>query len=243
MLLNNGGLWVLPDGEVYAAGGQYDGSGHQLLRFDGDAWRDVPLPDTRGVTRVTSMRLAPDGSVWALLVSRGFPEEAPQDFEDWWYEERPDEHLARLDGESWTMLYSTDAGVPTIIPRYPSPEPVWEIHPNGTIWALADPDPSDRDQRLSLWSFDGGTWQLRLDEADWLDIGPDGTVWVARSSGEDILSFDGSVWRRYPGLPALALWPGSPDGFDTAPDGTAWVLSGDEDALYVITPEAVAGTE
>ena len=104
-------------------------------------------------------------------------------------------------------------------------------------------------------------WLFRLDSSGWTTFeypsdfpvesdglvpGPDGAVWVsARGPTADgsigrtgLYRFDGRDWRLF--LPGT-----SPLSFDIAPDGSIWALAreGDDAALYVITPEAVAGTD
>ena len=85
--------------------------------------------------------------------------------------------------------------------------------------------------------------------SDWGDVrvAPDGSVWVAARldvpggqvpvCGEGVggvARFDGVTWDRYLAGRCVAA-------FDIAGDGSVWVLA--DDALYVITPEAVEGAE
>jgi hypothetical protein len=96
--------------------------------------------------------------------------------------------------------------------------------------------------------------------AFWLEIDPEGTLWVG-----PLTWFDGTAFQQI-GLPASA-GNAQPDLVSAvhAPDGSIWVVVADRDAmgdppcpkrtdvpvlcegetdgLYVITPEAVAATE
>ena len=82
-----------------------------------------------------------------------------------------------------------------------------------------------------------------------LDVAPDGSLWLPSKHG--LARFDGETWDWY--LDGTFI-----EDIDIAPDGTVWAVANDlatgsQDqplreqagmtATYVITPEAVAGTE
>ena len=252
-------LHVLPDGSILAI--TWHG---RILRFDGAAWQEVPMPDVDAATRVTGVRVGFDGTLWMHFISRSTAPEGPWWGSRWWdSDEVPQDHLAHYDGETWTT-YSAADGLPRLTHALKQ-EPSWDVHPDGSVWVLADPEQAmESDPYSLLWtlrSFDGDTWTewsdgvgmlhataMSLDgdtRTEWtegmgmLDIGPDGTVWMGRPDPGDaerlyLASFDGTTWRQYPRFDA---WQGS---LAFSPDGSAWVVADADRGLYVITPEAVA---
>ena len=75
-------------------------------------------------------------------------------------------------------------------------------------------------------------------------VAADGSLWADWPEGKDrcagVLRFDGLSTRRF-SMPGMADDYSCLDGMDITPDGSVWVAAGHD--LYVITPEAVAGTE
>jgi len=247
-------LLVQPDGSILA----FDARNGRMLHFDGAEWLEVPMLDTGAATHVSGIRSGSDGTLWVHFISRST---APGRFDGGWWgsDEVPLDHLARYDGERWTTYSSAD-GLPRLTHAL-TQEPEWGIHPDGSVWVLADPEQTTvSDPRSLLWtlkSFDGSTWTDWSDGVDLLDvgpdgvrlfdIGPDGTVWMGMP-GQDhpeyvhLASFDGANWQQYPRLHLHGMASPS-SGLDIAPDGSAWVLAEEDQGLYVITPDAVAASE
>jgi hypothetical protein len=99
-----------------------------------------------------------------------------------------------------------------------------------------------------LARFAGGEWAAwtsadlpdidlptRLGDAEF-KVAPDGSLWVG-SHCDGLARFDGESLDRF--------LPGQCISMDIAADGSVWVLAheGEGKDLYVITPEAVAGTQ
>ena len=210
---------LAPSGDIYSVGGPLNGSpdGGQLVRLEDGKWQEVPLPVTDEAARVTGIRQAPDGSLWVHFISRAFPSGVPRDLEDWWGDgTHPHDHLARLDGETWTVHLTPDL-LPVFTSSFSVLGSEWDIHPDGSLWFMAAPDEG---HSQSLRSFDGETWTIQLEGVDWFHIGPDGTVWTSGECGGELSAYDGSTWRTYSSVPG----PCSPEfDFDTAPDGSAWI--------------------
>jgi hypothetical protein len=214
-----------------------------LLRSDGDVPGDAVLN--------VYMAAAPDGSVWLgcstyHAASSRTPACAG---------------LRRHDGEAWETV--------TPIPGRPDLHagPV-AVGPDGTLWTylIAKTDPRGHYlARLSdgIWSVFGvadgvpmlegvQTW-----ESD-LTVDEDGTLWIGGSQRSieygaplppplgpsdpphGVLSFDGTTWQQYlKGLSVERVQ--ARDGMVWAADLVSW--GGGPGGLYVITPEAMAGTE
>jgi hypothetical protein len=136
-----------------------------------------------------------------------------------------------------------------------------DMNADGTLWAKRGLGGA-----ATLARFDGSKWTT-FDESDgvpplgghyqghpgFLRVGPEGSVWVNplgdwETTGNEcdgIANFDGEVWDRY--LPGICIY-----AMDVAPDGSIWLQGGvmrragsgfEPVETYVITTEAVAGTE
>ena len=198
-------------------------------------WSDI----YEGPVAADALAVSPDGEVWLMGV-RGT--ETSGDVQV----------LLSYDGQEWQVvevpggrLYNAWAGQS------------FDIGPDGAMWA----------------AYGSGRGLARLDESGWtvfteaegvrpwgtegfiptdhLHAAADGSVWVnAEGTGSScggVANFDGSTWTGY--LTSLCV-----HDLDIAPDGAVWVRAGtferrggfeywDSPDLYVITPEAVAGTE
>ena len=238
-------LVVQPDGSVLA----FDGRNGRMLHFDGAEWLEVPMLDTGAATHVSGVRIGSDGTLWVHFISRST---GPGRMDGGWWgsrwwdsDEVPQDHLAHYDGETWTT-YSAADGLPRLTHALKQ-EPSWDVHPDGSVWVLADPEQAmESDPYSLLWtlrSFDGDRWTEWSDGVGLLDIGPDGTVWMGKpgpdiqgdyAEGFQLASFDGATWRQYRGLTFTHedFW----GGLDVAPDGSAWVVAEEDQGLYVIRP-------
>ena len=222
------GLYAGTDGAVWATWLSKDGP--RLARFDakGRSVIDMPKATIRGED-INELAVTDDGSVWVTA-------------------HEPD-GLHRYDGERWQKVGLPNDGGST------------HVGQDGTMWRT-NPSPGgpvvDFHPAVdAMYRFDGMEWQRLdgLDEdllavlsgLDHREVTPVGRLWVwswipddLEGAGVDL--FDGSTRTSYlPGKHVLRA--------DMAPDGTLWVLtrSGRPDEgpvdVYVITPEAVAGTE
>jgi hypothetical protein len=240
---------VAPDGTVWvhAEGGPSD----VIQSFDGEGWT------THGDTTVGGdVEVTPDGIVWSMwwdparrvpvfgyLTEDGWQALADGVFvrslrvaspDDIWGIEMdflgPDHFVRFVDG-AWERMDDVDL-------------PLAALGPDGTFWGafLGDDD---------LVRFDGSEWSRWPPEdtgfhagPDGVEVATDGSVWYASGSPEDncggVARFDGVTPDRY--LSGLCV-----EAIDINTDGSVWLLATEAGAdlrdVYVITPEAVAGTE
>ena len=261
---------VAPDGTVW------DWHEGEIASFNGKRWK------VRKRAEGSALAVGLDGSVWATLVDKQDP--------DW-------EDLARFTGTGWDR---TDVRVPRgSSPLFVnSGDDIWavidgglhrlvdgewdalgppldgvDVGPDGTIWALRQPEVQvveggDPDDWADFVTDDEGNWVfdyedilMRYDGSEWQEWGPadgvpaglvglraapDGSLWAtagAESCDGGMFHFDGTTWNHY-------LAGRCTDVFEVAPDGSLWAVDGAEDTdgvrladLYVITPEALAATE
>jgi len=208
-----------------------DCSGTVLLRLEDDGslttiedWSDV----YDGDAALDQLAVSPDGDVWLVGIPRS--------------------HLLRFDGEGWDAIPSPERWNP----GGRGPYRYLDIGPDGAVWLKADTTGG-----LARFEDPGWTTFTQADGVEpwrepWgnpgsstrelLNVAADGSVWVnggPTDEGCGATYFDGATWTSY--LVGLCI-----EDFAIAPDGSVW-LGADGRAgrldLYVITPEAVAGTE
>jgi len=186
---------------------------------------------------VHSLAVTPDAAVWAS-------------YPTWWGIAPEPGPIARLDGDSWTVLTKED-GVPGDGMRDLA------VAPDGSLWAIVERDWQQGNTSISrppmIVHFDGETWRTYeardgiVDPAggevtvsedkngayvvnapapmfNALMVGPDGTVWVGANRG--LAAYDGRAWRAYPIGPVQAV--------AVDPGGTIWVGQGN--SLVRFTP-------
>ena len=188
---------MAPDGTIWMGGETVmhlvDG---KLIRFEG-----ADAPDD--VSWAREVAVARDGTVWAgFPTAMGIPAEPG--------------HLARLDGDRWTVFTEED-GVPG--------DGIRELvaAPDGSLWVHVE----RYEQRGNtshylpplIGHFDGEAWTT-YDRSDGIEgikyfaltVAPDGIVWVGTDRG--LAAFDGQRWRMYE---LGAVW-----AIAVAGDGTIW---------------------
>lgn len=179
--------------------------------FDGETWTTYTTEGLRDGYAQT-VEVAPDGTVWAGT----------------------EQGLARLDGETWTIV-SPLADIVDVATA-----------PDGSVVAGFYRPP-----RNPSWGgvarFDGETWSI-LGDADtmpedfltFLDVSPvDGALWTtAGGSGfipvGTVSRFDGSVWtgwsvNEFPGHEEPGLIP---QAMTVGPDGSVWVVTNKADVPH-----------
>jgi hypothetical protein len=244
-------LAIGPDGTVWVAG--IDGDKHcpdieddgcagtVLFRLEDDGspttiedWSDVYDGDAHWL----QLAVSPDGDVW-LIGESDDPQVAGA--------------VLRFDGEGWEAIPGPEGWAPGEMGRSLANGPA------GTHWVVATRDDGEWN-RGDLARYDDAGWTTFTD-ADgvepWGDmawawaymdlptVAADGSLWLqgietVTDEGHcgGAAHYDGTTWTSYLGdscIRDLAI----------APDGSAWLRadSGTSVATYVITPEAVAGTE
>jgi WD40 repeat protein len=210
-----------------------------LASYDGERWTTVeadrPVPGD-----VAALAVAPDGTVWVVLVADANGPSSTNTVMTW-------------DGKTWDTYGPVDDGGSEL----------WYsdigFAPDGTVWVvlvLGD------DGGLTVVKWDGKTWDTfgplddRSDAGRGIHFAPDGRVWFGATT-----FYDGRDLRQLE-IPAT-IGEGElrvgPHAF--GPDGSLWVVLSDMRdpkslgcevdprvcqgvaALYVITPEALAATE
>jgi hypothetical protein len=123
--------------------------------------------------------------------------------------------LARFDGTEWRLFGKGD-GVPLMGGHYQGHRGFLAVAPDGSVWVNPYRQAEESDGCDGLATFDGRNWSAFLERQCIfsMDISPDGSVWV-QATGTGIEPWD------------LEDIGDSPNPIH----------------LYVITPEAVAGTE
>ena len=228
-------LAIGPDGTIWVVGvdghkhcpdiEDRDCSGTVLLRLEGDGslttiedWADVQAGDASP----TQLAVSPDGDVW-LAGTRGV--------------------LLRFDGEGWEAVPGPEGWDPAEIGRY------LDVGPDGALWVQADTmgglarfdDPGwttfmPADGPMQGWGEQGWTTM------DLLEVASDGSLWLnggPPGTGCGMTHYHDMTWTSY-------LVGSCIEDFAIAPDGSVWLGAADTAGLldlYVITPEAVAGTE
>lgn len=241
---------VLPDGHVWASW-MSERDTVRLGLFDGQGWTEYATPDgiesVRGLgysAGVADIASTPDGDVWIAIAGNwgaGFGNGA----------------LVRFDGATWTEVqpFGEDPG-----------HRISDVHhltvaPDGALWALVwmlgdgvtdEERPADFDgSAQALLRFDGESWEAHPSRQVLSDIdaserglleGPividdAGRAWVYLEGvvpGHRLIAFDGASTTSYLDVKKVN---------DLAVDENGSVWAASRDGLYVITPDAMAGTE
>ncbi len=198
---------------------------------NGSDWADVYGND------VTGLSVNDDGMAWLLVFSHEGEVAVGT--------------LLRFDGTDWQVVPSPDG-----IDWSSQPGRTFDVGPDGTLWTAGDLGQLHH----SLARLDGSGWTVFTDAdgvGPWgqpyvfqvrmavVEVAPDGGAWVnVTNDGGDcdgLARFDGDTWTPY--LAGRCI-----SDFDIAPDGSVWAVARSQDGssgvdTYVITPEAVAGTE
>jgi hypothetical protein len=246
---------VAPDGTLWWA----DRDGNGLKSFDGEQWvvrRATPKGERATVDQV---EVLDDGTVlaswWLGALGEGQRKVAKLGQDGW-------EILHSVGGSEDAWLGANPTGEVSIMLQTDDDQPLYhETFPTSTEGQVGRADrPQGRIEHMDVGS-DGTIWLslehgglARHDGNSWtefeLPVGlpglggiqaaPDGSVWSATCGWSafscELLRFDGETWDRF--LGSLSL--GDIDEIAFSPNGTVWSISG-ANALYAITPEAVAG--
>ena len=265
----DGTVWVLSAGPTLDDRETDERDKPTIRSFDGSTWTYGKRGENLRVGTV------PDGTVWARWAGRSGPVLARWGKDGWQrFDAQPPEDAGDVfmmnNGDMWARSWSDDGELSRLVdgtwqPLGPLVADV-DVGPDGTIWALRQPEPRlIEGGEPGNWAdfvtddegnavFDHEDILMRLDGDDWQEWGPadgvpggfggvavaqDGSVWgtTGQEGCEGIFRFDGRKWGRH--LPGLCI-----DQFHIARDGSVWVLAGmgddmDEDnwyGLYVITP-------
>ncbi len=261
---------VAPDGTAWVAIEKDDGNRLVIRRLGTDGWQRFARPTLGDYTEglpYGDLVVTESGGIWWVPPHLGhevlFDDEGPRYV-------RGEDRLLRLkkwdDGSEWLEV-TPDALV------YALGNSAVEIGSDGTVWyAGVEPRVDGETATWDAGIGGGGTiaapgdsFLMRYDGAEWqrwgpddgvpsltwswspqLEVAPDGGLWVVapetwvrRGDAKDlpfdgIARFDGSTWHYFLAGHDVGDW-------DVAPDGSVWLRA--DGALYVITPEAVAGTE
>ena len=158
----------------------------------------------------------------------------------------------RFDGDAWQV-------VPPPIGTAAGPQAYWswDVGPDGTMWTVGDS--LELHESLARLDDEGWTIFTKADGVrpwgeqpmgwwgtDIVRVAPDGSAWVnatdeSRRTCDGLARFDGESWNPF--LTGRCI-----SDLDFAPDGSVWVVAHEPDFTsevdtYVITPEAVEGTE
>ncbi len=176
-----------PDGVVWTVGGE-----NEIYRFDGSEWQVAAVPNLRGVGAWSaSLAAAPDGTLWAATnMSKGL---LSFDGEEWI------NHRGNLpDGFAFNVAVALD----------------------GAVWAGSESDGGAAGAGVAR--LDGSDWTVfttsdgLLNDAAWVTVGPDGTVWAVHAAG-GVSRFDGASWTGFPDV------SGSEFGAAVDARGTLWM--------------------
>ncbi len=217
-----GGLWV---------GTFSDGAAH----FDGTSWETYQSSrrDALICNRVTSVAIAPDGTVWFGSQEEYNGGVSHFDGGKWeTYNEDSalaDNHvmaiavapdgtvwagtksgLAKFDGDTWTN-YTTADGLAGYVQDL-------AVDKDGKVWAGTEAGVSTFDgQAWTTYTPDDGliTPQVRA-----VEVAPDGSIWFGTPKG--ISHFDGESWENYTEEEGLPYYPAIISIF-AAPDGKIWI--------------------
>jgi len=220
-------LAVGPDGTVWV------NADSALLRLEDDGsrttiedWSDVYGGDANWL----ELAVTPDDDVW-LVGTPHYPQGA--------------ELLLRFDGEGWEAIPGPEGWNPGDMGRY------LDVGADGTLWVKAN-------AAGDLARFDDPGWTTFTEadgvepwgeasyfDTDLLNVAADGSLWLLGSPTASppgcggVSHYHGTTWTSY-------LLDSCIHDFAIAPDGSVWLGADDMASplrLYVITPEAVAGTE
>jgi ligand-binding sensor domain-containing protein len=140
-----------------------------VSRYDGETWTTYTTADGLLSDNVTSLAIAPDGELWCTHMM-------------------PECGISRFDGENWTVYSSADMGVPSchLVNIAFGPDSVlwasggdYVIHYNDESWTSFIPQTG-----------------LEVPLAFYMDIGPDGRVWIGTIETE-VSCYEGSSWTHY----------------------------------------------
>jgi len=215
-----GGLWI---------GTFLDGAAH----FDGTSWETYrsSYRDALIGNRVSSIAVAPDGTVW--------------------FGSADEYHggVSHFDGENWET-YNEDSGMGD------SYVTAIAIAPNGAVWAgtrsgVAKFDGGTGTNSVPWTNYTTGDG-LVADCVSALAVDQDGTVWVGTNAG--VSRFDGNTWISYtqadglinPGILAMeitpdgSIWVSTPGGISHF-DGESWTAYTEEDGLPLVPANSMYG--
>jgi hypothetical protein len=211
---------ICADGEP-CPGADCEGYWDLAITPDGTVWLGIPPRHASPIPTSSGGLLRFDGTDWQVVRPLGGDEDhgvsgLAVGYEGVLWAEFETGDLARFDGRAWEISPAASA-------RDPGLGRIMAVDHEGNLWAG--------------WDYDWFGWDYDSDD----DIASD-----PRCDG--VRRFDGSTWTTF--LPSMCV-----SDIDIASDGTVWVtLPGDPSLdwipghghgadLYVITPEAVAGTE
>ncbi len=141
--------------------------GGGVSRFDGETWTTYTTQDGLLADKVSAVAIAPNGDLWCAHPG-------------------PDCGISHFDGETWTVYTTSDMGVTSCNLLNIA------FDPDGTLWASGS---------NVVVRHHGETWTsfssevgLKIPVAVYMDIGPDGKVWV---SGGGVSCYEGSAWSHH----------------------------------------------
>jgi ligand-binding sensor domain-containing protein len=195
-------------------------------------WSEYTKADGLADNHVTSMAVAPDGSLWL-----GTPHGASRLDGDTWTTYTKSDGLAsdavvsivvaadgalwfrswysgvtRFDGKTWTVYGEVDGLTDGYVRDV-------AVSPDGSVWVGA---------ASGVARFDGETWISYTTPGGLgshrpvlsIAVAPNGTVWCAVGGDGGVLRFDGQTWTAY--STAEGLVSNRVDSVVAAPDGTVW---------------------
>jgi len=254
---------VAPDGSLWGVG-QVSDDRRGIFSFDGEGWTvRATTTDSFSVLAV-----GPDGTVWVLDADKDkhCPDIEDDDcsgtvllrLED-------DGSLTTI--EDWGDVYvvPTFDDQVSFDPGDASTSQL-AVSPGGDVW-LVGTQPVDPDRPDLLLRFDGEGWTQRVysqrpvlllrfdgegweaipgpegwapgEQGRWLDVGPDGTLWVKANPRGGLARFDDPGWTTFTQVDGLKPWgegdSSHADQLTVAADGSLWLAGSplDEDACGV----------
>jgi ligand-binding sensor domain-containing protein len=141
--------------------------GGGVSRFDGESWTTYTTENGLLADKVTAVAIAPNGDLWCAHPV-------------------PDCGISHFDGKTWTFYTTSDIGLTFCNLLNIA------FDPDGTLWATGS---------NFVLRYDGETWTkfssevgLKIPVGLYMDIGPDGKVWI---SGGGVSCYDGSAWSHH----------------------------------------------
>ena len=140
--------------------------GGGVSRFDGEAWTTYTKEDGLLSNNVSAVAIAPNGDLWCTHPV-------------------PDCGISHFDGESWTVNTPSDIGVTSCYLMNIA------FDPDSTLWASGGNVLRCHDESWTSFSTQTG-----MEMALYMDIGPDGKIWIGAEGG-GVSCYSDSTWTHY----------------------------------------------